>query len=55
MNPGGPHYEIPNLTSMLYEFTNYEAERIHQGFRVGNFVSLRDLRVNFQYGNVLIA
>lgn len=24
----GPHYEVPNLTSMLYEYTNREQERI---------------------------
>jgi len=51
----GTHYEVPNLCSMLYEYTNKEAERIHQGFRVGNFVSLRDLPTDFTYGNVLNA
>jgi hypothetical protein len=51
----GTHYEVPNLSSMLYEYTNKEAERIHQGFRVGNFVSLRDLPTDFTYGNVLNA
>lgn len=40
---------------MLYEFTNKEAERIHQGFRIGNFVSLRDLPTDMAYGNVLNA
>jgi len=55
MNPCGPHYEVPNLTSMLYEYTNKEAERILMGFRKGNFVSLRDLPNDFNYGNVLNA
>jgi hypothetical protein len=55
INAGGAHYEIPNLCSMLYEYTNKEAERIQQGFRIGNFVSLRDLPTDFQYGNVLNA
>lgn len=55
MNPSGPHYEIPNLSSMLYEYTNKEAERILQGFRIGNFVSLRDLPTDFTYGQVLLA
>ena len=37
---------------MLYEFTNKEADRIHQSFRVGNFVSLRDLPDHLLPGNV---
>ena len=49
----GPHYEVPNLTSMLYEYTLKERDRIYQGFRVGNFVSLRDLPHDFTAGNVL--
>lgn len=24
----GPHYEVPNMTSMLYDYTNKEADRI---------------------------
>jgi len=40
---------------MLYEYTNREAERILQGFRIGNFVSLRDLPKDFTYGQVLLA
>lgn len=55
INAGGPHYEVPNLSSMLYEFTNKEAERILQGFRVGNFVSLRDLPTDMTAGGVLNA
>lgn len=37
---------------MLYEFTNKEADRIHQSFRVGNFVSLRDIPDSILPGNV---
>ena len=46
------HYEVPNLSSMLYEFTNNEQDRIHSSFRVGNFQSLRDLPRHLLPGNV---
>ena len=46
------HYEIPNMSSMLYEFTNKEQDRIHHSFRIGNFVSLRDLPPAIIPGNV---
>jgi hypothetical protein len=46
------HYEVPNMTSMLYEFTNKEQDRIHQSFRVGNYVSLRDIPDSLLPGNV---
>jgi hypothetical protein len=46
------HYEVPNMSSMLYEFTNKEADRVHQSFRVGNFVSLRDLPDSLLPGNI---
>lgn len=46
------HYEVPNMASMLYDFTNKEQERIHQSFRIGNFVSLRDLPDSLMAGNV---
>ena len=52
-NSLGPHYEVPNLTSMLYDFTNKEKDRIEQGFRIGNFVSLRDLPRTMMAGAVL--
>jgi hypothetical protein len=39
---------------MLYDFTNKEQDRVLQGFRIGNFVSLRDLPSEFTAGNVLI-
>jgi hypothetical protein len=37
------HYELPNLTQLLYDFTNKEQDAIQQCFRTGNFTSLRDL------------
>lgn len=46
------HYEVPNMTSMLYEYTNKEQDRIHQSFRVGNYISLRDLPNSIMPGNV---
>lgn len=46
------HYQIPNLSSMLYEFTNREKEKISQCFRIGNFQSLRDLPKYLLPGNV---
>ena len=48
------HYEVPNMSSMLYEFTNKETDRIHQAFRIGNFVSLRDLPNVILPGNVTL-
>jgi len=46
------HYEVPNLSSMLYEFTNREKDRVNQAFRVGNYHSLRDLPRHLLPGNV---
>ena len=46
------HYEVPNLSSMLYEFTNKEADRVNHCFRIGNFYSLRDLPKHIFPGNV---
>jgi hypothetical protein len=37
------HYELPNLTQLLYDFTNKEQDTILRCFRVGNYNSLRDL------------
>jgi hypothetical protein len=37
------HYELPNLTQLLYDFTNKEQDTIQQCFRTGNYASLRDL------------
>jgi len=42
------------MSSMLYEFTNKESDHIHKAFRVGNFVSLRDLPNVLLPGNVII-
>lgn len=50
-----PHYEVPNLSSMLYEYTNKEQDRVIKTFRVGNFYSLRDLPNEMIAGNVLNA
>ena len=46
------HYEVPNMSSMLYEFTNKEQDRVHQSFRTGNYISLRDLPNLIAAGNV---
>ena len=31
------HYEVPNLTSMLYEYTNREKDTVQSAFRGGNY------------------
>ena len=46
------HYEVPNLASMLYEYTNNEMDRVKYSFRIGNFYSLRDLPRHLLPGNV---
>lgn len=43
---------VPNLSSILYEFTNREKDRIEHCFRIGNFNSLRDLPKHLLPGNV---
>ena len=43
---------VPNLSSILYEFTNREKDRIERCFRVGNYHSLRDLPKHLLPGNV---
>ena len=48
----GKHYEVPNMSSMLYEFTNKEQDRVHQSFRTGNYVQIRDLPSVIVPGNV---
>lgn len=40
------HYELPNLTQLLYDFTNKEQDTIMRCFRVGNYNSIRDLPAN---------
>jgi len=32
------HYEVPSLSSMLYEYTNKEQDSCVNAFRVGNWV-----------------
>ena len=49
------HYELPNLTQLLYDFTNKEQEIIAKCFRVGNYQSLRDLPNNILSGNLIKA
>lgn len=47
------HFEIPNLSSMLYDYTNKERDLIQQCWRVGNYNSLRDLPTNIGPSQVL--
>lgn len=47
------HYEVPSLSSMLYEYTNKEQDCIMQAFRVGNWFNLRDLPNYIAPNNVL--
>ena len=46
------HFQVPNLSSMLYQFTNTEQDRVNSCFRIGNFHSLRDLPKHLLPGNV---
>lgn len=47
------HYELPNLTQLLYDFTNKEQDTILRCFRTGNYNSLRDLPPNLLPNSVL--
>ena len=47
------HYELPNLTQLLYDFTNKEQDLVMRCFRVGNYTSLRDLPANLMPNAVL--
>ena len=47
------HYEVPSLSSMLYEFTNKEQDCVVNAFRIGNWVGLRDLPDNLTPNNIL--
>jgi hypothetical protein len=47
------HYELPNLTQLLYDFTNKEQDTILRCFRTGNYDSLRDLPSKLTPANVL--
>ena len=46
------HYEVPNLSSMLYEYTNREKDTVEQAFRGGNYQSLRGLPDDIRPFNV---
>jgi hypothetical protein len=46
------HYEVPNLSSVLYKYTHAEENKISQAFRIGNYTSIRDLPNQLQAGNV---
>lgn len=37
------HYECPNLSSMLYAYTNKERDTVQQAFRGGNYQTIRAL------------
>lgn len=37
------HYEMPNLSACLYDYTNKEQDAIYRCFRTGNYDSIRDL------------
>lgn len=52
-NSKSMHYEVPSLSSMLYEYTNKEQDCIMQAFRVGNWFNLRDLPNYIAPNNVL--
>ena len=52
-NQQSMHYEVPSLSSMLYEFTNKEQDLVLQAFRIGNFISMRDLPDNIAPNNIL--
>lgn len=47
------HYEVPNLSSMLYEFTNKEQDQVINAFRINSFVNIRDLPDNIAPTNVI--
>ena len=46
------HYEVPNLSSVLYTYTHAEENKINQAFRIGNYTSIRDLPNQLLAGNV---
>jgi hypothetical protein len=47
------HYEVPSLSSMLYEFTNKEQDAVINAFRAGNWAQIRDLPNHIAPNNVL--
>ena len=46
------HYEVPNLSSMLYEYTNKERDLVQQAFRGGNYQTIRNLPDDIRPFNV---
>ena len=55
-NKGGKqqvrHYEVPNLSSMLYEYTNREKDYVERAFRGGNYQTIRGLPDDIRPFNV---
>jgi len=47
------HFEIPNLSSMLYDYTNKEKDMVERCWRTGNYLSLRDLPTKIKPSSVL--
>jgi hypothetical protein len=47
-----PHYALPNFSTVLPTYTNYEADAVVSAFRVGNFYSIKDLPENLRPGQV---
>ena len=46
------HYEVPNLSSMLYEYTNREKDYVERAFRGGNYQTIRGLPDDIRPFNV---
>ena len=46
------HYEVPNLSSMLYEYTNKEKDYVERAFRGGSYQTLRALPDDIRPFNV---
>ena len=46
------HYEVPNMSSMLYEYTNREKDYVERAFRGGNYQSIRGLPNDIRPFNV---
>ena len=47
------HYELPNLTQLLYDYTNKERDLIQRCFRTGNYNALRELPNNLAPNQIL--
>ena len=46
------HYEVPNLSSMLYEYTNREKDYVERAFRGGSYQTIRALPDDIRPFNV---